>query len=119
MRKAGVASRVAAAGVAATVSMMSLVTMAGPAAAHGSCRGPAVERVSEVTASRRVSCATARRVAEGYDRRVMASEQFPGGDRVAVGRFSCATRPAPNQEETFKVRCSARGGDVVRFSWGV
>lgn len=104
----------------AALTMGSWAFAASPAAAHGACRRPAgVDRVSGLNASARVSCATARQVAAAYDQRVMQGGQFPGQERIRAKGFACVTRPAPGQEETFQVKCTARGGKVVRFTWGV
>ena len=88
-----------------------------PAAAHGACRTP-VERVSGLKAGVKVSCATARAVAAGYDAKLMASQSFPG-PRTAVQGFRCVTNQVGHEsEETFSVRCSG-GRGTVRFKWGV
>lgn len=94
------------------------VGMASPASAHGACRS-ATERVSGLTATAKVSCTTARKVAAGYDTEVMAGGAFPGGSRVSTRGFSCATTPVGHEsEESFSVRCAGRRG-VIRFAWGV
>ena len=94
------------------------VGMASPAAAHGACRPP-VERVSGLSASRMVSCGSARKVAAAYDAKVTDGGTFPGSGRIRAGGFSCATTPVGHDsEETFSVRCESRRG-VVRFVWGV
>ena len=94
------------------------VGLASPAAAHGAC-GSTVERVTDLSASRRVSCGAARKVAAAYDAKVIAGGSFPGNGRVAAGGFSCATTSVgPDSEESFSVRCGSRRG-VVRFVWGV
>lgn len=91
---------------------------ASPAAAHGACR-PTVERVSDLNASRKVSCGQARKVAAAYDAKVMAGGSFPGQGRVAARGFSCATTSVGHDwEESFAVRCTSPRG-VVRFVWGV
>lgn len=88
-----------------------------PASAHGACRYRG-ERVSELTASARVRCVTARLVATTYDTAVMSGGSFPNG-RVPAAGYSCRTTPVGGpEEETFKVRCTRRGS-VVRFGWGV
>ncbi len=93
------------------------VATAEPASAHGRCRS-SEERVSELTASARVRCATARRVAIAYDTAVMRSGSFPGG-RVAAARYTCRTTSVgAAEQESFAVLCTTRGG-VVRFAWGV
>lgn len=103
--------------VVAAVALGMGATVAEPAAAHGACRS-ATERVVQVTASTKVSCATARAVAAAYDAKVMAGGSFPGG-RMAVNGFGCVTSPAgAAAEETFSVRCTGRRG-TVRFQWGV
>ena len=91
--------------------------VAKPASAHGACRTP-TERVSGLTASAKVSCATARAVAAGYDAKLMAAQSFPGS-RMAVHGFRCVTNQVGQEsEETFSVRCSG-GPGTVRFEWGV
>lgn len=90
-----------------------------PASAHGACRTSA-ERVSRLTASAKVSCATARAVAVavGYEAKLMASQSFPGS-RTAVHGFRCVTNQVGHEsEETFSVRCSG-GRGTVGFEWGV
>lgn len=90
---------------------------AGPASAHGACRFTG-ERVSGLTASARIGCATARRVAAAFDRAVMRGGTFPEGRLRAAG-YNCRTRAdGPPEQETSTVRCT-RGGNVVRFAWGV
>ena len=94
------------------------VGLASPAAAHGACSST-VERVTDLSASRRVSCGAARKVAAAYDARLMVGGSFPDKGRVAAGGFSCATTSVGHDsEESFSVRCSSRRG-VVRFVWGV
>lgn len=103
--------------VVAALALGSGVSLAGPAAAHGACRS-STERVARLTASTRVSCATARTVAAAYDANVMAGGSFPGG-RMAVNGFRCVTRPAgPAAEETSSVRCTG-GRGTLHFQWGV
>lgn len=88
-----------------------------PASAHGACRYGG-ERVSGITASAWVRCATAQRVAAAYDRAVLVGGSFPSG-RVRAAGYTCATTPLGGpEEETFTVRCARRGG-VVHFGWGV
>lgn len=88
-----------------------------PASAHGACRHRG-ERVSGLTASARVRCATAQRVAAAYDTAVLRGGNFATG-RVPAAGYTCHTRPVGGpEEETFKVRCTRRGG-VVHFGWGV
>ena len=94
------------------------VGLASPAAAHGDCRSP-VERVTDLSASRRVTCGAARKVAAAYDTKVMQGGSFPGQGRVKARGFSCATTSTGHEsEESFSVRCTSRRG-VVRFVWGV
>ena len=94
------------------------VGLASPAAAHGDCRST-VERVSDLSASRRVSCRTARKVAAAYDAKVMKGGSFPGKGRVRAGGFSCSTTSTgQDSDESFSVRCATRRG-AVRFVWGV
>ncbi len=101
-----------------TLVVASGLGLASPAAAHGACR-PTVERVSDLSASRKVSCGAARKVAAAYDAKVMAGGSFPGQGRVAARGFSCATISVGHDwEESFSVRC-ASGRGVVRFVWGV
>lgn len=109
---------VASLGVAAAMTAAAWVGSAPPASAHGACRYTG-DRVSGLTASARVSCATARRVAAAYDAAVMGEGSFPDGSRVPAAGFSCRTKPVGSEsEESFTVRC-ARGGNIVRFAWGV
>jgi len=92
--------------------------LARPAAAHGACLST-VERVTDLSASRMVSCAEARKVAAAYDAKVMGGGSFPGKGRLAAEGFSCATTSVGHDsEESFSVRCGSRRG-VVRFMWGV
>lgn len=92
------------------------VAAAEPASAHGRCRS-SDERVSKLTASARVRCATARHVALAYNTAVMCGGSFPGG-RVAAAGYTCRTTSAGAvEEESFAVRCAGGGG--VRFAWGV
>ncbi len=92
--------------------------LASPAAAHGACR-PTVDRVTDLSASRRVSCGAARKVAAAYDAKVLAGGSFPDEGAIAAGGFSCATTSlGHDSEESFSVRCGSRRG-VVRFMWGV
>ena len=109
----------ASAGVAAIAVVVGIgFGTASPAAAHGACRSP-VERVTDLRASRRVSCAGARKVAAAYDAKVMDSQSFPGGNRVKVRGFTCATTSTGHEaQESFSVRC-ATGRNVVSFQWGV
>ncbi len=94
------------------------VGLASPAAAHGDCRST-VERVTELSASRRVSCGAARKVASAYDSKVMRGGSFPADGRVKAAGFSCATASTGHDsDESFSVRCATRRG-VVRFVWGV
>ena len=103
--------------VVAVLALGSGVSLAGPASAHGACR-TTTERVSRLTASTKVRCATARAVAAAYDVKIMAGGSFPGG-RMAVNGFRCVTSPAgPAAEETFSVRCTG-GRGTLRFHWGV
>lgn len=107
----------AAAAVIAALALGTTTVAAGPAAAHGACRAPAA-RVSRLTASAKVSCATARAVGAGYDAAVMAGGTFPGS-RIAVHGFGCVTNQRGHEsEESFVVRCSGAAG-TVRFQWGV
>lgn len=107
-------------GVAAVAIAMTAAAWIGsaePASAHGTCRYSG-DRVTGLTASARVCCATARRVAGAYDTAVMQGGSFPGG-RVAVAGYSCRTTTVGDAaEETFTVRCSS-GQHAVRFAWGV
>lgn len=113
----GTRGRAVGAVVAAALALGSAVAGAGPAAAHGACRSGS-ERVYGLTASAKVSCATARAVAAAYDARIMAGGSFPGG-RTDVNGFRCAANLAgPEWEEAFAVRCTG-GRGVVRFEWGV
>ncbi len=107
----------AVAGVVATGMPLML---AGTASAHGTCRAPAeVERVLQLRAGSRTSCATARSVAAAYDEKVMAGGSFPDRQPLRVKGFRCTTVPAgPSEEETYKVRCLSKKM-VVRFMWGV
>ena len=98
---------------------VALVWQAAPASAHGRCSTRGLERVIQLSASKRVSCAQARRVAAGYDSAILRSGAFPGKKPIPVGGFACTTRSAgPRSEETFKVGCRAKSR-VVRFVWGV
>lgn len=91
---------------------------ASSASAHGTCR-PGTERVSELVASRGVSCATARQVAAAYDAAVMSGGEFPSRKPVAARRFSCRTTTVGHpSEESFTVLCR-QGRLTVRFAWGV
>lgn len=67
------------------------VGMASPAAAHGDCRST-VGRVTDLSASRRVSCGAARKVAAAYDSKVMKGGSFPGTGRVKAGGFAATAR---------------------------
>lgn len=72
------------------------------------------KRVTGLTASASVRCATARQVAAAYDTAVLGSGSFPDG-RIRVAGYTCTTSPVGGpEEETFTVRCTRRGG-VVRF----
>lgn len=106
-------------GVAAVAIAMAAAAWTGsaePASAHGACRYRG-DRVTGLTASAGVRCATAQRVGAAYDSAVMEGGSFPGG-RVAVAGYTCRTTPVGEAaEETFTVRCSGRS--VVRFAWGV
>ena len=94
------------------------VAMAPPAAAHGACKYPG-ERVSRLTASGKVPCATARAVAAAYDAAQLSGGDFPDGAPVPSAGFSCRTTQVGDvSEESFSVRCAGRRG-VVRFAWGV
>lgn len=108
---------VVTAGIAVALAAAAWIGTAPPASAHGACRYGG-ERVTGLSASSRVSCNTARRVAAAYDAAVMGDGSFPGG-RVPAAGYSCRTTPAGDpSEETFTVRCT-RSGNVVRFAWGV
>ena len=99
------------------MALRSVLFAATPASAHGACRTP-TERVSGLAASAKVSCATARAVAAGYDAKLTAAQSFPGS-RMAVHGFRCVTNQVGHgSEETFSVRCSG-GPGTVRFEWGV
>lgn len=106
--------------VAGAVATTAPLALAGSASAHGACRAPAeVERVSQLRAGSRTSCATARSVAAAYDEKVMAGGSFPARQPLRVKSFRCTTVPAgPSEEETFEVRCSSRKM-LVQFMWGV
>ena len=107
----------AIAAVAIAMTAAAWIGSAEPASAHGACRYGG-DRVTGLTASARVRCATARRVAGAYDSAVMQGGSFPGG-RLAVAGYSCRTTTVGEAaEETFSVRCSS-GRNVVRFAWGV
>lgn len=88
-----------------------------PASAHGACRYRG-DRVSGLTASARVRCATARLVATAYDTAVMKDGSL-APERVRAAGHNCHTTPVGGpEEETFEVRCT-RCGSVVHFGWGV
>jgi hypothetical protein len=107
----------AIAAVAIAMTAAAWTGSTGPASAHGACRYTG-DRVTGLTASARVGCATAQRVAGAYDSTVMDGGSFPGG-RVAVAGYSCRTTTVGDAaEETSTVRCS-RGRNAVRFVWGV
>jgi len=107
-------------GVAAVAIAMAAAAWTGsaePASAHGACRYGG-DRVTGLTASARVRCATAQRVAAAYDSAVMQGGSFPGGRVAAAGYLCRTTAVGEAAEETFAVRCSG-GRNVVRFAWGV
>ena len=98
---------------------VALVSQAAPASAHGRCSTRGLGRVSDLSASKRVSCAQARRVAAAYDSVILGSGAFPGKKPVSAGGFACASRRAGGEsEETFKVHCRSKNR-AVRFIWGV
>ena len=104
--------------VASALVVAASVGLPSPAAAHGDCRST-VERVTDLSASRRVSCGAARKVAAAYDSKVMKSGSFPGEGRIKAVGFSCTTTSTGHDSnESFSVRCATRRG-VVRFVWGV
>lgn len=110
--------RVSAVLVAAAVAAGTVVGDTTPAAAHGACRST-TERVSQLSASTKIACGLAQRVAAAYDRVVMAGGAFPGENRIAVPGMACATTSVGDEsEETSSVKCVGRRG-VVRFTWGV
>ncbi|MGI8685049.1 MAG: hypothetical protein ACR2MO_08195 [Acidimicrobiales bacterium] len=104
--------------VAGAMTVGGSLMTAPPASAHGACRSPE-GRVSELVASARVGCATARRVAAAFDAAVLEGGAFPGDGRVAARGFACRAGGVGHEsEESFSVRCSS-GRNVVRFAWGV
>lgn len=89
-----------------------------PVAAHGACRST-TERVTGLSASGRITCGAAQRVAAAYDTAVMTGRSFPGAGALAVEGFRCTTTSVGHEsEETFSVRCAGRRGEI-RFAWGV
>ena len=107
----------AIAAIAIAMTASAEIGSASPASAHGACRYTG-ERVTGVTASARVRCATARLVAGAYDSTVMQGGSFPGG-HVTVAGYTCRTTTVGHaSEESSAVRCSS-GRNVVRFAWGV
>ena len=76
------------------------------------------DRVSGLTASAGVGCATAQRVASAYDTAVLNEGSVPAGSLPAAGYRCLTTGVGGSEEETFQVRCTG-GNGVVHFGWGV